>query len=201
MVAYCFFISGLLSAIYWTFHFERVAKGARSNVKSFCRNVITGTFLQWAWIAIHQKIKHGMNTYHDARLTRSHEQNDYHQSQSFIPNSGRALTDEEGSNRHIALAGNKGKRRPAAYKYMIKPGCQDVLQLLTAHSLHRSCRKQPRSKHEHAKDLQLKSHWWEIWCIRHITCIRHGLNIIPHNECKNIECVPVIVLLSQILVK
>ncbi len=39
-----------------------------------------------------------MNTCHDAKLARSHEQNDYHQSQSFIPNSGRALTDEEGSN-------------------------------------------------------------------------------------------------------
>lgn len=45
-----------------------------------------------------KKKKHGMTTCHDARLARSHEQNDYHQSQSFILNSGRALTDEEGSN-------------------------------------------------------------------------------------------------------
>ncbi len=42
---------GSFRATHWTFNFENVAKHARSNVLSFCRNLATGTFLQWAWVA------------------------------------------------------------------------------------------------------------------------------------------------------
>ncbi len=39
------------SVTQWTFHFKRVKKRARSNVISFCRNVTTCTYFQWAWVA------------------------------------------------------------------------------------------------------------------------------------------------------